>query len=139
MVAATPTSSAVEAGVAFPADRCEANQAAGTITYLTGFDFAAAASIVEVVVADERGYFDDLCLDVEITPSFSTANYPLVASNEVQFASAGNFSEVATFAAGQRGRPRRAVGRRPRRDRRADGEARRGRARSPTSRARRSA
>jgi ABC-type nitrate/sulfonate/bicarbonate transport system substrate-binding protein len=89
---------AVEAGVAFPADRCEANQAAGTITYNTGFDYAAAASILEVVVADERGYFDDLCLDVEITPSFSTANYPLVASNEVQFASAGNFSEVAMFA-----------------------------------------
>lgn len=90
---------AVEAGAAFPADRCEANRAAGTITYNTGFDYAAAASILEVVVADERGYFDDLCLDVEITPSFSTANYPLVASNEVQFASAGNFSEVATFAA----------------------------------------
>lgn len=89
---------AVEAGAAFPADRCEANRAAGTITYNTGFDYAAAASILEVVVADERGYFDDLCLDVEITPSFSTANYPLVASNEVQFASAGNFSEVATFA-----------------------------------------
>ena len=89
---------AVEAGAAFPADRCEANRAAGTITYNTGFDYAAAASILEVVVADEQGYFDDLCLDVEITPSFSTANYPLVASNEVQFASAGNFSEVATFA-----------------------------------------
>ena len=89
---------AVEDGAAFPADRCEANEAAGTITYNTGFDYAAAASILEVVVADEKGYFDDLCLDVEITPSFSTANYPLVASNEVQFASAGNFSEVATFA-----------------------------------------
>lgn len=89
---------AVEAGEAFPEERCEANRAAGTIKYNTGFDFAAAASILEVIVADERGYFDELCLDVEITPSFSTANYPLVASNQVQFASAGNFSEVATFA-----------------------------------------
>ena len=60
-------------------ERCAANQAAGTITYLSGFDFAAAASIVDVVVAEQSGYFDDLCLDVELKPSFSTANYPLVA------------------------------------------------------------
>ena len=84
--------SPVAVGQAFPEDRCEANKAAGTIKYNTGFDYAAAASILEVVVADEKGYFDDLCLDVEITPSFSTANYALVSSNEVQFASAGNFS-----------------------------------------------
>ena len=44
--------SPVTAGEAFPADRCAANQAAGKITYLSGFDFAAAASILEVVVAD---------------------------------------------------------------------------------------
>jgi NitT/TauT family transport system substrate-binding protein len=89
----------VEAGEAFPDDRCEANRAAGTINYFTGFDFAAAASIIEVIVADERGYYDDLCLDVEITPSFSTANYPLVAANEAQFSSSGSFSELASFAA----------------------------------------
>jgi ABC-type nitrate/sulfonate/bicarbonate transport system substrate-binding protein len=88
----------VEAGEDFPADRCAANEAAGTIKYYTGFDYAAAASILEVVVADAYGYYDDLCLDVEITPSFSTANYPLVASNEAQFSSAGSFSELATFA-----------------------------------------
>ena len=32
-------------------DRCAANTAAGKITYLSGFDFAATASVVEVVVA----------------------------------------------------------------------------------------
>lgn len=89
---------AVVDGEPLPEERCEANRAAGTVKYNTGFDFAAAASIIEVIVADERGYFDELCLDVEITASFSTTNYPLVASNEVQFASAGNFSEVATFS-----------------------------------------
>ncbi|MGI9644800.1 MAG: ABC transporter substrate-binding protein [Ilumatobacteraceae bacterium] len=83
----------------FPEARCEANRAAGTITYLTGFDFAAAASIVDVIVADDLGYYDDLCLDVEIRPSFSTANYPLIASGEAQFASGGSFSEVVAFAA----------------------------------------
>lgn len=88
----------VVAGEAFPAERCDANQAAGTITYLTGFDFAAAASIVEVIVADEAGYFDEVCLDVEIQPSFSTANYALIAGNDAQFSSGGSFSEVVEFA-----------------------------------------
>src|SRR6187402_179088 len=79
--------SPVVAGEPFPTDRCDANKAAGTITYLSGFDFAAAASIMEVVLADDRGYYEELCLDVELTPSFSTTNYPLVASNEAQFSS----------------------------------------------------
>ena len=41
---------AVVAGEAFPADRCAANQAAGTIGYLTGFDFAATASIIDIPI-----------------------------------------------------------------------------------------
>jgi len=89
----------VTAGEAFPAARCEANQAAGTISYLTGFDYAATASIIDVLVADHNGYYDELCLDVDITPSFSTANYPLVSGNDAQFSSAGSFSELATFSA----------------------------------------
>ena len=89
----------VVAGEAFPEDRCAANEAAGTITYLTGFDFAATASIVDILVADEKGYYDAMCLDVEVTASFSTANYPLVAENDAQFASGGSFSEVVQFSA----------------------------------------
>lgn len=85
-------------GEPFPEERCAANQAAGTIDYFTGFDYAATASILEVIVAEEAGYYDELCLDVEITPSFSVANYPLVAANEAQFSSAGSFSELATQA-----------------------------------------
>jgi hypothetical protein len=87
----------VESAEPIPDARCEANRAAGTITYLSSFDFAAAASIVEVLVAEERGYFDELCLDVDIQPSFSTANYPLVAANDAQFSSGGSFSEIVTF------------------------------------------
>ncbi|MCB1001560.1 MAG: ABC transporter substrate-binding protein [Acidimicrobiales bacterium] len=89
----------VVAGQPFPADRCAANEAAGTITYLSGFDFAATASIVEVLVAEQRGYFDELCLDVEVKPSFSVANYPEIAANNAQFASGGSFSEVVDFGA----------------------------------------
>jgi ABC-type nitrate/sulfonate/bicarbonate transport system substrate-binding protein len=89
----------VAAGAPFPQARCEANRAAGKITYLSGFDFAATASIIDVVVAEDRGYFEDLCLDVELQPGFSTTNYPLVAAGDAQFASGGSFSEVANFAA----------------------------------------
>ena len=89
---------AVSAGAPFPEARCAANEEVGTLTFLTGFDFAAAASIVEVIVADEAGYYDEVCLDVELKPSFSTANYPLVASGDAHFASGGSFSEVVAFA-----------------------------------------
>jgi ABC-type nitrate/sulfonate/bicarbonate transport system substrate-binding protein len=90
---------AVVAGAPFPDARCAANRAAGKITYLSGFDFAATASIIDVVMADEKRYFDDLCLDVELQPSFSTDNYPIVSAGDAQFASGGSFSEVVNFAA----------------------------------------
>ncbi len=93
-----PAISPVEAGKAFPADRCEANKAAGTINYLSSFDFSASASIVDVLVAKQKGYFDDLCLDVNVKASFSTDNYPLIAANEAQFSSGGSFSEVVDYA-----------------------------------------
>ncbi len=90
---------AVVAGSPFPAERCAANEAAETITFLTGFDYAAASSIVDVIVADAAGYYEELCLDVEIRPGFSAANYPQVASGTAQFASGGSFSEVVAFSA----------------------------------------
>jgi NitT/TauT family transport system substrate-binding protein len=89
---------AVVAGEAFPARRCAANEAAGTITYLSSFDFAASASIVEVLVAEKKGYFDELCLDVEVKPSFSTDNYPQLAANNAQFSSGGSFSEIVDYS-----------------------------------------
>ena len=89
----------IVAGEPIPDARCEANRAAGTISYLTGFDYAATASIVDVLVADVKGYFDELCLDVDVAASFSTANYPLVAANDAQFSSSGSFSELASFSA----------------------------------------
>jgi ABC-type nitrate/sulfonate/bicarbonate transport system substrate-binding protein len=79
-------------------DRCKANKAAGKITYLSGFDFAASAGIVEVVVAKEKGYFEKMCLDVDIKSSFSTANYAIVGADKAQFASAGSFTEMLANA-----------------------------------------
>lgn len=96
----TPTVSAVEAGKPFPQDRCDANKAAGTIKYLSGFDFAAASSIVDPVFAEAQGYYEALCLDVQLVSGSSTENYAVVADNQAQFASGGSFSEVAEFASG---------------------------------------
>lgn len=88
----------VHAGEPFPAERCEANRAAGKIKYLSGYDFTAGASILDVQVAAAKGYYDDLCLDVELVASFSVDNYPLIAADDAQFASAGSFAEVVDFA-----------------------------------------
>jgi NitT/TauT family transport system substrate-binding protein len=96
--ATDPSVPPVVDGQPLPAERCEANKAAGTIHYLSSFDFAAAASIVEVLVAKQKGYFEDLCLDVDVKASFSTENYPLIAANEAQFSSGGSFSEVVDYA-----------------------------------------
>jgi NitT/TauT family transport system substrate-binding protein len=90
---ATTASGGVSAS-GITAERCDANKKAGKITYLSGFDFAASASIVDVVIAKDKGYYDKMCLDVDLKSSFSTANYPLVASNTAQFSSGGNYSEL---------------------------------------------
>jgi ABC-type nitrate/sulfonate/bicarbonate transport system substrate-binding protein len=81
-------------------ERCQQNKDAGKITFLTSFDFAAAASILDVVVAKDKGYFDKMCLNVELKPGFSTSNYPLVASGQGQVSSAGNYSEILNFSTG---------------------------------------
>lgn len=88
----------VTAGKPFPSARCEANHAAGTITFLTGFDYAATASMVDVFVARSRGYYAALCLDVAIVPSFSADNYARVAADTAQFASGSSFGELVDYA-----------------------------------------
>lgn len=89
----------VTASEAFPQERCDANRAAGPIRFLTGFDVAAAASIVEVVVASNAGYFEEMCLDVQIQPGLSSSNFTEVAGQTAEFASSGSFSEVVEFSA----------------------------------------
>lgn len=76
-------------------ERCEANRAAGRITFATGFDFGAASSILEVVAAEAEGYYDDLCLDVELQPGFSVQNLATLSAGQVQLAGVGSFSEAA--------------------------------------------
>lgn len=95
---AGPPSSEVVAGRPFPTARCEANRAAGPIVFLTGNGFTATAGTTEAVVAAQAGYFEEMCLDIEVRSSFAADNYALVASNEAQFAASGSFSELVDFA-----------------------------------------
>ena len=90
----------VVAGNPSPTTAAPPTDAAGTITLpLRASTSRPRRRSIDVFVAEQRGYYDELCLDVELTPSFSTANYPLVAAGEAQFASGGSFSEVVDFAA----------------------------------------
>lgn len=84
------SSSAAEtksAGSAISADRCAKNKAAGTVTYLTGYQYQASASILEVIAAEKLGYFNDLCINVKIQAGTGDAstNAKLAAANKVQF------------------------------------------------------
>ncbi|WP_432492208.1 ABC transporter substrate-binding protein [Kineococcus gypseus] len=90
------TAPAQARGSAVSAERCAQNEAAGTITYLTGYQFQASASILDPVAAEALGYFDAVCLDVELQPgSGETAqNAQLVAAGTAQVSSIAGASDV---------------------------------------------
>jgi putative hydroxymethylpyrimidine transport system substrate-binding protein len=86
-----PTAGEVSGGI--DRARCDRNRAVGPIVFRTGLDFAAAASTIEWIVAKDKGYFEQLCLDVRLESSFTAANYLLVAAGKAQFASGGSYTE----------------------------------------------
>ncbi len=73
---------------------CQANKEAGTITYVSGFDYAASPAILDISVAEAKGYFDELCLDVDVQPSFAPSNAALVIAGKAQFGSGDSFAEL---------------------------------------------
>ena len=75
-------------------ERCEANRDAGTLTFMTGFDYAAAAGIIEIVAASAQGYFDEMCLDVELQPGFAPGNSTALAAGATQLSVAASFGEL---------------------------------------------
>ncbi len=84
------------------AERCQANRDAGTVTFVTGFDFAASAGIIEAIVADAQGYFEELCIDFELQPGFGPSNGALVIEGRAEFGTAASFAElVANNVAGE--------------------------------------
>ncbi len=82
--------------------RCQANRDAGTINFVTGFGFTASAGIIDAIVADAQGYFDELCIDFEVQPGFAPSNSALVIEGKAQFGNSGSFAElVANNVAGE--------------------------------------
>lgn len=75
-------------------ERCEANRAAGKLIFMTGFDFAASAGILEVVAAEAEGYFNEMCLDVELQPGFAPGNSTSLAAGATQLSVAASFGEI---------------------------------------------
>jgi ABC-type nitrate/sulfonate/bicarbonate transport system substrate-binding protein len=81
---------------AVSAARCAQNRAAGTVRYLTGYQFQASASILDVVAADGLGYYRDLCLNVDVKPGTGDTgvNARLVAAGTVAVSDVGSESDL---------------------------------------------
>jgi len=75
-------------------ERKQLNAEAGEITYMTGFYYAASPPDIQVFIADELGYFDQLGLNVNIVPGLDAEGMKYVAANKAQLASAGTPSQV---------------------------------------------
>ena len=79
------------------AARCAANKAAGKITFLTPFQYAASVGILDVLAAQQQGYFTALCLNIDIKPG--GVNAALVSSGKAQIGGVGGPSDAITAAA----------------------------------------
>ncbi|MDE3724861.1 ABC transporter substrate-binding protein [Nocardiopsis sp. N85] len=82
--------------MAIDEERCETNRAAGTVTYITGYYFQASVSQLEVFAAEELGFFDAVCLDVEVQAGVGDimANSQLVSAGTAHFTPLANEGEV---------------------------------------------
>src|SRR5690606_6557123 len=67
-------------------ERKQLNGAAGEILYTTGFYYAASPPDIQVVVAKELGYFDELGLNVNIKPGLDAEGMKFLAAGQVQIA-----------------------------------------------------
>lgn len=75
-------------------ERKALNEAAGEITYMTGYYYAASPPDIQVVMADHLGYFDELGIKVNIMPGLDAEGMKYLAAGQAQIASAGTPSLV---------------------------------------------
>ena len=89
-------------GSAVSADRCQDNKAAGKVTYLTSYSYQASASIMEVLAAEKLGYFNDVCLDVDVQPGSGDTpqNAKLLSAQKVQFTGLAEQDVISANATG---------------------------------------
>ena len=95
-------SSAAPSSGVVDADRCQANRDAGTVTYLTGYQYQASTTILEAVAAESMGLFDDVCLDVELQPGTgdTAQGAQLTAAGRAQLSGVGSAAEAMLAVAG---------------------------------------
>lgn len=72
---------------------CQRNKDAGKITYISSYSYAASGSIMDVFMARDLGYYDALCLDVEMNTA-GASGQQLVNANKAQFTSVGSAPSV---------------------------------------------
>lgn len=76
------------------AARKKLNAAAGQINYITGYYYAASPPDIQVIMAKELGYFEEMGLDVHIMPGLDSEGMKFLAAGQAQIASAGTPSLV---------------------------------------------
>ena len=94
LMLATLTAAPAAAQEAISPERCALNRAAGPITFLTSFGYAASAGILDILAARQQGYFEALCIDLTIQPGSN--NIQLVSAGTAQFAGVGGPSDTLT-------------------------------------------
>lgn len=82
--------------------RCALNKAAGTVTYLTGFQWQASVGILDPIAAQALGYYKDMCLRVTLRPGTGdpVSSGGIVASGRATFTEFGSPSDAITDVAG---------------------------------------
>lgn len=75
-------------------ERCDENKAAGTVTFLTSYMYLASVGIADVIAADDLGYFEDLCIDLDIQPGDTATNAQVTSAGQAQIAGYGGPGEV---------------------------------------------
>lgn len=90
--------SEVEEGAMDWAARKAVNEAVGEITYITGYYYAASPPDIQVVMASELGYFEEMGLNVKIIPGLDAEGMKFLAAGQAQIASAGTPSLVIQSA-----------------------------------------
>jgi len=76
--------------------RKAANQEAGSIKFMTSFNYSASIANVNAWVAKDQGYFEQLGLDVEVLPGLSSDAVKLLAAGQLQMAHAGSASQIVS-------------------------------------------
>jgi len=78
--------------------RCNRNKAAGTINFISPFGYDASAGIIDAFMAQQLGYFKQLCLTVAFNASSFTSEQ-LVSSGQGQVTGIGSAADAILSAA----------------------------------------